>query len=205
MNLMIEFFTNLVTHTPVLAGAIVGAVAAIVGATATLAGGFFIAMYNNRQQSKREEHKELRANLLTLNLEVSKVFAWAEKRTVDVVGSVQKIRGVLSKIEPLPTDKITALASLYFPEICKEARMLEQALSNHNSVTQEIASNLMNESPSLSPEEAGEMIRPTFADINVATKALQKASRELMKNFLTEKRTTVGKIRFWIKKLRRRD
>ncbi|MGR3914530.1 MAG: hypothetical protein OD918_08430 [Gammaproteobacteria bacterium] len=202
---MIEFFANLAEHAPVLAGAIVGAAGAIFGATAALAGGFFITMYNNRQQSKREERKELRAKLLIVALEISKIRAWVIRALAEATGSKQEIMEAWLKIKPGPTEKIIAIASLYFPAIYKEARMLDKAFLEHESVTHKVAHMLMEKNSSLSPEDVIAMQQPTIDGIRTAAEELKKASRELMKCFLTEKRTTAGKIRFWSKKPFRRD
>jgi len=181
MSLPDQLLTAPVKDLPMIANAVFGFVGVVLG----LAVGAFATIYSQNRQSKREKYQELRANLLAVALEVSKMHVWAEKHTMLYMhGSAQQIADSTPEIDAHPAQKIRAIASLYFPDIAEEACALAAAASRHGSAASKFVE--MRDSQS-SLEKHVQEVTKTFADIVKARDELAKATRKLMDDFLHEK------------------
>ena len=170
----------------VLAGAVVG-----------LAGGVFASIYGQYRQSKREKYQELRANLLAVTREVSKILAEAEKYGIYCVSCPQEELAVSdpqnhpTQIVAAPIMKIQAIVSLYFPEILDHADALEHAWVEHESAAYELLQMRVKlKFGKISKEDVHGQIEKVGSAGGVLAemqKKFEEATRELMSKLLKEK------------------
>ncbi|MDA8002607.1 MAG: hypothetical protein MPL62_15110 [Alphaproteobacteria bacterium] len=160
-------------------------------------GGIVASIYAQYRQSKREKYKELRSNLLAVALEVSKIYAWAQKEgnyyascPVEVFAAPPS-QGLPTLNEPYPVMKIHSIVSLYFPEILDDATALTGAGLDHQSAAFDMLHVRYNASHGKASQNDIDVqydnVLHAFENVVKNQKRFQKLLQELMSKYINEK------------------